>query len=698
MNSMQDGATRQVYLGLSSLELMLWKVLIVVSTVAFLWGCLLLFKKWRRGSGKTRVDLSFKKIISRIFAILSHSWIGRNNISVGIAHAAIFYGFIALFIGTSILFVQVDVAGPLLGINFWKGYFYLIYSLALDIAGFLAICGVGYMAVRRGLVRPSRLNYARVDKKPVSKIRARYPLGDWLFLAELVFLLISGFLLEGLRISATNAQIERDWSPIGWWVSSLIDQLGATAETSASLHHGLWWVHGVVALTFVAQIPFTKAMHMLVSPVAVVIKLDEAPRVLTSVAEEDDGSEPASSGYTTLSDFAAKHLLDLDACTKCGKCHDVCPARAGGGPLSPRDLILDLREMAASGVESQPLIGSETLWACTTCQACTNICPVGVEHVPMIVEMRRSLVDKGELDPGAQAAMEQIEKTGNSFGQPRRSRAKWTKDVGFSVKDIRKEPAEFLWFVGDYASFDTRNQSVTKQVAHILRHCGVDFGLLFEDESTAGNDVRRVGEEYLWMSLSEKNIQAIEKCSFKRIITTDPHSYNTLKNEFPEAGAPWTPDQVIHHTELFVELIDAGKLSVVEPQERRMTYHDPCYLGRYNNVFDAPRTVLEYIGVELIEMPRNRENSFCCGAGGGRIWMKDPVNPDVERPSVNRISEATRLGVENFVVACPKDVVMYEDAIKTSGSSITLIEISELLTKAMGLKPAQQSEQEEEVV
>jgi Fe-S oxidoreductase len=276
--------------------------------------------------------------------------------------------------------------------------------------------------------------------------------------------------------------------------------------------------------------------------------------------------------------------------------------------------------------------------------------------------------------------METIHKSGNSFGENRRRRGRWAQELEFEVKDARKEPVDVLWFVGDYASFDPRSQTVSRTLARLFMHAGLDFGLLYEGEWNAGNDVRRVGEEGLVELLAEHNIGVLRGCEFSRIVTSDPHSLNTLRNEYPTLGRQWP---VLHHTTLLAELLENGSLGV-RRLGYRVTYHDPCHLGRMNGEFDDPRRVLELRGCTLVEMPRNRDNSFCCGAGGGRIWIPDA--PGAERPSENRIREATALAdVELFVVACPKDVTMYEDAIKTSGNGdrIALREISELVEEAL---------------
>src|ERR1019366_7759649 len=270
---------------------------------------------------------------------------------------------------------------------------------------------------------------------------------------------------------------------------------------------------------------------------------------------------------------------------------------------------------------------------------------------------------------------------GNSFGENRRKRGRWTKDLDFEVTDARKEPVDVLWFVGDYASFDPRSQRVTRSLARLFRAAGVDFGILYEGERNSGNDVRRVGEEGLFESLAEQNIATIAGCDFARIVTSDPHSLNTLRNEYPDLGGSWT---VMHHTALLLELIEAGWLDRPGPRCVRGDLPRPLLPGRHNGGYDAPREILRRLGCTLVEMPRNRDNSFCCGAGGGRIWIAD--KPDQERPSENRIREAVSLeDIELFVVSCPKDVTMYEDAIKTSGNAerIELRELTELIEEAL---------------
>jgi Fe-S oxidoreductase len=690
--------TRETFAGLSDWQIGLWYGLIAVSTAIFAAGVLLLVLKIRRGRGQVRFDRPLHRIGRTAWIVLSHAWIRRRDGVAGTAHLLVFYGFLVLFIGTAILAFQDDVAEPLFGWTFWEGPFYLGYSLFLDVFGFALLVGLLVFAAKR-LSRPPRLDYARVDGRTGAYDRRRYVSGDWIFVGSLFFLGATGFLLEALRIAVDDPSFEK-WAPLGWLFGQALRGIGIDGDSADTARFAVWWVHGVAALAFVSAIPFTKAVHMLAGPASVAARNERSGRALDPMP---DDPSPEEVGVGIVRDLAPAYLLQLDACTKCGKCHAACPAAATGYPLSPRDLVLDLREQsegtygARSKLGVAPLyepdgeivgdtIRPETVWSCMQCMACVEICPVGIEHVPIINQLRRRLVDRGELDPSLQATLETIYDAGNSFGEPRRKRGRWAKELEFDVKDARKEPVEVLWFVGDYASLDPRNAGISQTLARILRHAGVDFGILYEAERNAGNDVRRVGEEVLFLDLAQSNIEAISGCEFERILTSDPHSFNTLRNEYPALGGEW---DVIHHSQLLLELLASGTIGPVQPLGVRVTYHDPCHLGRYNGVYDAPRDVLAAVGCELVEMPRTRDNSFCCGAGGGRIWMDELKQGDAPRPSESRIHEAVALGgISYFVTACPKDVTMYEDAIKTSGheGEIELRELAELVYEALELE------------
>jgi Fe-S oxidoreductase/nitrate reductase gamma subunit len=708
-------ASRPVFWHFVTWLRVLWYVLAIFSVVVFVYGLARPLVKYRHGHG---VGMPLPRELSQLLwrglgELLRGATISRRDRTVGQAHRGIFYGFIVLFAGTVVLGFDTDFTKPVFGWNYFYGGFYLAYKEALNVFGTALVVGLLAMMIRRAIVKPARLDYARPDRAPGEPQFDRhvYEVGDWVFVGTLLVIALTGFLLEGVRIVMSHPGYGGTQFG-GWIVAQALT--GLSHPVLAGLRHGIWWFHGLLAITFVASIPYTKAAHMLTSYFSLSLRDPLAGKRLQSIPPEL-ATEPA--GYATLADFSPLHLLQLDACTKCGRCHEVCPANATGRPLSPRDVILELREQAnvalkapsVDGILGQllhgtadgggftrPVVGQdgvrvETIWSCMQCNACVEICPVGIEQAPIINQIRRNLVEEGELDTNLQSTLQVIHKSGNSFGVNKRKRGGWSDNLDSEVKDARKDPVDVLWFVGDYASFDPRSQDVSRTIARLLDAAGVNFGILFDGERNAGNDVRRVGEEGLFESLATQNITTLAACDFQRIVTSDPHSLNTLRNEYPELIAKEEPElaerwTVVHHTELLRELLDSGALGPGQPLGYRVTYHDPCYLGRHNGVYDAPRDILCAIGCELVEMPRNRDNSFCCGAGGGQIWISDQLGH--ERPSENRIREAVALGeLDYFVASCPKDVTMYEDAIKTSGNSgrLALREITELIAEALGL-------------
>jgi Fe-S oxidoreductase len=717
--------TRDVFWDFEPALEVLWYVLAGVSVLVFAYGVARPVAKYRRaqGGGWPPVSELPGRFRDGLRILLSHASIGRRDPYVGWAHLGIFYGFVVLFVGTIVLAINTDFTEPVLGWRFFEGDFYLGYSIVLDVLGLALLAGIVMMMVRRGLLHPRKLDYARPDREVDE--RRGYRVGDWTFVGILLVLAVSGYVLEGARIAMDQPGYD-EFSPAGWVAAQGFEAIGAGDGALRTVRHALWWSHGLLALAFVSAIPYTKASHMLASFGSLVVRDPEAGKRLRAIPPER-ASEPA--GYGSLADFSGVHLLHLDACTKCGKCHEACPALATGRPLSPRDVVLELREQsnaamrelgiggvlgvlikgrppdphpaqpaepaepAASGlgafsrgVVRDDGVRADTIWSCMQCNACVEACPVGIEQAPIINQLRRRLVEEGELPANLQATLQTIHKSGNSFGERARKRGRWTEELDFDVKDARREPVDVLWFVGDYASFDPRSQKVTRALARLFRAAELDFGILYDGERNSGNDVRRAGEEGLFEALAEQNVAALEECDFNRIVTSDPHSLNTLRNEYPELipdelGESWS---IVHHTALLLELIEAGGLPVGGRLDYRVTYHDPCYLGRHTGGYDAPRRILEALGCTLLEMPRNRDNSFCCGAGGGRIWIPD--EPGVERPSENRIREAVSLGeLDYFVVSCPKDVTMYEDAIKTSGNAerLELRELTELIEEAV---------------
>ncbi len=682
--------TREVFWSLGTTELLVFYAAGTMAIAVFLYGVYRHVAKYRRGQAlPAALDITAitAGVWRMLLDVLTHRTVRRRDRLAGIAHGGIFLGYLFAFIGTTLIFIEVDIFRPIFAISFWKGRFYLISSLLMDLGHLALVVGLVYMMVRRAAFRLPKLNYLRLyrGEKSLRPAAARWRREDWTFVSFLLVVEITGFYQEGVRL-LMDQPAWAAWEPVGNAVAKLLGAFGMSAGTAAVIRAQNWWIHGLLALGFTAAIPWYKAKHMIA--VLGSLSLRDA-RPLARLPKESS----TSAGVAELSDFTWKDMLQFDACTKCGRCHEACPARIAGYPLSPRDLILDLRlhndRNQGAGDDGATLIGDiiapETLWACRSCGACQEICPVGIEHPSIIVRMRRQLVARGDMDPLLRATLGAIADTGNCFNENARKRPAWTRELGFRIKDIRTDAAESLWFVGDYASFDPRNQKVSQVVARLFKAAQVDYALLHEAEWTAGNDVRRVGEEGLYEALAEHNLAEMSAARpFSRIITTDPHSYNTLRNEYPEFGAT---APIEHYSTVLRDLLKSGRLKVTKPLAKRVTFHDPCHLGRLNGGYDAPREVLALIGCEVVEMPRNRDNSFCCGAGGGRIWIPD--QPGTEKPSENRMHEAAALGaIDVFVTCCPKDLVMFEDARKTSGHEKELVvgDLAELVAEAVELK------------
>ena len=524
--------------------------------------------------------------------------------------------------------------------------------------------GAGMAFYRRLVVKPDRLTL----KPKFSSM-----------LLFLTLIVLNGLLIESLRL-AIQQPAWRWWTPVGWIVAHLWIYTGASKDVLLNLHLIFYTIHYLSVACLFVIVPTTTILHVATGLFNVFFsKLDRPMGKLAGVAQSAE-NEPLF--VDRLSRLTWKQLLDGDACTECGRCQDACPAYLSGRPLSPKKVILELRDalqqegtqIVKGKPESKALVGERisdvVLWSCTTCGACVRECPVLIEHVDAIVDMRRFLVNEGRVDAMLQDALANLGRYGNSFGQSERARAKWTQPLQSKIKDARKEPVDYLWFVGDYASYNPTLADITRKTAEVFQKAGMDFGILYEGERNSGNDVRRIGEEGLFEILVEKNTASMGKSTFTRIVTTDPHSYNTLKNEYPVEITGSKP--VLHYVEVLDELISSGKLKFSKKLGYKVTYHDPCYLGRYNGVYDAPRRVIAATGCELVEMPRSHDRALCCGAGGGRIWMEE--GEVKERPSESRIREAVGLDhVGQFIVACPKDLTMYRDAVKTTSQEEHLV-------------------------
>jgi Fe-S oxidoreductase len=656
-----------------------WRPDLIVYSLMFLAAIILLIRFYQQGSLWWRVgrtEVRWNKLPLRIKRLFTYAIVQTGVLSQrypGVMHISLAWGFFVFFLGTALATIDSHF------FKFLVGNPYLIYKFVLDIFTVFFLFGAVLAGYRRFIIKPPRLT-----------LQSR-------FIISLV--LITVIVLAGLTAESLRMAVERPawalWSPVGWLLAQAWIASGASEQTLINWHIGVWGFHLFLAAFTVATLPISTLWHTLTGPLNTFFsQIDRPVGQLKPVIQT---AQNAPIYVKSLQDLTWKQLLDGDACTECGRCQDACPAYAAGKPLSPKQFIMSIRTalhrdgpiLAAGKTNGQETklkqlvgdeISQEILWSCTTCGACVRECPILIEHVDAIVDMRRHLVIEGQMDGMLQDALANLGRYGNSFGQSDRMRAKWTQPILPKIKDARKEAVEYCWFVGDYASYSASLTEITQKTASVFQKIELNFGILYEGERNAGNDVRRVGEEGLFEMLAEKNLAVLNKSMFQTIITTDPHSYNTLKNEYTGNGN----HPILHYSELLDQLIKSGKLKFSKKLDYKVTYHDPCYLGRYNGVFDAPRRVIAATGCELIEMPRNRAQSFCCGAGGGRIWMEEgSVN---ERPSETRIHEAVKLdGVQVFVVACPKDITMYRDAVKTTGKEdrIVVKDLIELVDEAL---------------
>ncbi len=668
-------------------------------TLHGIWTIVSSVRKGRPAPALKNVPLSLVKAAIRV---LFQRTIFRTRRILSAIHLGLFFGLITYAFVNLVDVLEGFIpgfrlvyGGRYLGFPFLDPNIINAFDLVADLMSGALLISMTTFLVRRFIVQDKRLNY-RDSVLLNPKVKAGGQQRDSLIVGVFVILHVSARLLgQAFRLT--------DGADPFMPIASLLNSAVGASVVGV---HIAWWISLAWVLYILPYITRSKHTHFTVGPINLGLA-KQNPRGLLDpaiplkvVSSNGNHAEP---GAKVLGDLPWKRLLDAYACVQCNRCQDVCPANFAGRPLSPSALEVNKRYLlkdATFGGHPERLmlpltemvISPEAVWSCTTCYACVSVCPMGNEPMADIVDIRRRLiVDGAELDSGVQNALQSLITNGNWLSKGKRLRGRWAKELEFPVKNAIEEPVENLWFVGDTASFDERVVPNTKRVARVLNRAGVDFGILYQAESNAGNDVRRVGEEGLFEQLVEQNLQAFGKAQFQRIVTTDPHSFNTLKNEYPQYGGKF---EVKHYTVVLAKLFEEGKLTVKKKLSHyKVTFHDPCYLGRYNGGFTAPRKLLELLGVEFHEMPRNCENSFCCGAGGGQIWMSK-VAPG-ERPADNRIREALSTFEKHpndkkqlFIVTCPKDMIMYSDAVKTTGNEgkVEVRDIIQLIAEAIGME------------
>ena len=655
--------TREIYWNIGqSLGVLLPMYLLAVAAVAFLgYQFSRRIKVYRQGQPLGRFDQWPTRLEHLIRGTLLQTRVLYQRLP-GTAHALFFWGFLLLFIGTLLIFIQADFTDPLFDVRFLTGPFYLWFSLILDIAGLVAILMLAGLLIRRTLIRPAGLDNIK---------------DDWIIHGLLLVILVSGFIIEGARMAVTELGTPLAlWSPVGLLVANSL--AGFEETTLRSLHQVTWWGHLLLAIIFIAIIPLTKLRHLFTTSLNYFFS-DLGPKgMLTSVDLDNEDTE--SYGAATVTDLTWKDIFDADACTSCKRCQDRCPAWATDKPLSPMKLVKQVGEIAFQQPQANlpDTLERDVLWACTTCLACQESCPAVIEHVRKIVDVRRNLVlMEGEFSGDeVTAAMENTEVNGNPFGLAFAGRGDWAQ--GLPVVDTNTDHADILYFVGCYASFDKRNQAVAKAFVTLCAAAGIKVAILGKTEKCCGEPMRKMGNEYLYQTLARENIENIAATSAQQIVTTCPHCYNTLNKDYRELGLTLP---VQHYTDFLAGLINNGQLQL-QPEETHCTYHDSCYLGRHNDLYQAPRSLLTAAGAQLTEMNKHGRESFCCGAGGGRILADETIG--------NRISEvraemAAATGTGTLVSSCPFCLTMFEDGIKGADLSDQLkpLDLAELLVKRL---------------
>jgi Fe-S oxidoreductase/nitrate reductase gamma subunit len=622
------------------------------------------------------------RIGSVIVNVLGQARLLQNDFWPGLMHATIFWGFCILTLGTIEFFgkgVTESFYLPLMS----NTPAYLILQDAFSLGVILAI---GYAMFRRLVTKPRRLTMSTE--------------------ALLILLLILGLMVTDLVADAGRILLAP--APSDHWQfagRALAHGLaGLPGGAVQVIFHAAWWVHAVLLLSFLVFLPYSKHLHIMAAPFNVFF----APQTPKGRFPTADLENSETFGVGSIEEFTWKDLFDTYNCTECGRCTSGCPANISGKELDPKWLILNLREhlqeggprllakagngaaAAATGTShdepphDQPMVGGvikdNVLWACTTCRWCVDACPVFIEHVPKIIDMRRFLVlTESRFPAELQPTFRNLETNSNPFQMSWQTRADWAKDLGVKVMSDVKE-AEYLYWVGCYGSFDERNKKVARAFVKLLQAARVDFAILGNEEKCTGEPARRLGHEYLYQTLAQGNIETLKQYKFQTIVTACPHCFNTIRNEYPDFDGRF---KVIHHSQLLDELVASGRLRVKKERTERITYHDACNLGRYNDVYEEPRRVLASTArADLLEMSLNRKKGFCCGGGGGRAWMEENEG---RRVSQVRVEQAMEVKPDILASACPFCLTMFEDGVKSKevADKIKTRDIAEVLAESL---------------
>jgi Fe-S oxidoreductase/nitrate reductase gamma subunit len=685
-------ATREIFWNIAATGEGIFYALAAITLVVLGWG---IYKHIRRILGGIPVTfpdaIRVRRLRQALQNVLSNRTVLRKHILGGIMHLFIMWGFIVLIIATTIVAIQYDVFNHIFGLKQFilHGWFFLGFELVTDTFGAILLVGLIIAIIRRFVLNRPQLKHQRVD---------------WILPVTLLIIVVTGFGVEGLRLAAKGASLgySPEWSPIGALVASMFR--GVAPHTLLTLHAFIWWFHVLLALGAIAMLPFVpKAMHMLAAAVNIYFGDLRPKGRLAKLDVEGAFERDENLGYEQLEHLNRKDLLDVVSCTECGRCEMNCPANISGKDLSPREIVLGLRRQLNA---EQPIIGapneaksilgaeipSEAIQYCTTCMACTEICPVFIDPLSKILELRRNEAMIHDRFPDTYAdVLMGMEKRGNPWNEHPTNRMDWAKGLEVPImSDLAAEgkSVDYLFWVGCSASYDSRNMKIAQSMVAILQEAGVDFAVLGEEERCTGDPARRMGQEYLFSVQAESNVELLAEYSFKYILTICPHCYNTFAKDYPDFGGTYS---VIHHTELIEQLIESGKITLAESVNATATFHDSCYLGRHNRIFDAPRKILQNIpGLQTVEMDKNREMAMCCGGGGGLSWFEEETDKRVNDRRMQQAStaigelKADKQGM--IVTACPFCLTMMEDGIAATETTLIDKDIAELVVAAMGEK------------
>lgn len=623
----------------------------IAAVAVLIWG---IVRNWRLH----RASVSEPPVEKGLLGMIKSVFYQPKNLETtgGRLHTVLAIGFFLLFLGTALATLDWDIGHYMVGTQFLQGNVYLAYKFVLDMAGVAVLLALFVGALRR---------YRKGSK-------ARRDLKFLVAYVSLAVVVLTGFVVEGLRL-AVEQPAWMHFSPVGTLVAKLFLAAGFTAETLRGVHVWLWTFHGLLSLAFIAAIPLTFYAHLYRTPAAVYRRKAATAGTLSKI---EDIEEQESFGLVHASDLTESQRFALDGCTECGRCDDVCPALRSGAPLSPRDFVAAMRRAAAD--PSNPTLPGEAIdkdviWSCTTCGACTRACPANIPIPELLVGLRRHLaLEQGDFPEGLANTFENVSSVGNPWGLDPYDRLEWADGLDVPVAEPG-EHYDVLYWVGCAASYDRRARKIARSMVKILRASGVRFAVMRE-ERCHGEFARRSGEEYLYQTAAQENIENFRQYDFDRILAACPHCFNTLKNEYPafEGGA----FNVVSHSEWILEMIKAGKLKV-KTEGETLAYHDPCFLARLNGVVDAPREVLKTLGADVRSPEASGEKTFCCGAGGGQMWTDGEKR---ESPvQVIRLEELRKTGAKRIALACPHCLTMLETARAETKGDDVLVDIAEIV-------------------